>query len=310
VSLLWAWFWFGAAAAEPLSAQVSQIEASLEAGDYQDAGRKIQLTMSAAPYSADVADAQAVSELLYLQGLLPRMMGAERESDLDLWRDAIVIYPDIEWSTALLNDRDQAAVFEALRGEVFQRPGVATGVPEKHGLAQAYVDGVEHQHDQAVRAGRHLVQVVCPGGKTVGRWTRFQEPVPWLTMCPEPIDLTVSPPEAAEEDDGFGPDVDPRAGPEPLPLSSVPKPPKISFSKRWKTKLLVGAGSSVLLSGGLYAAALSGRAEYDDLDAAGVSNSADLEALRASTNQKVTVSLTLAGVGVGMATVAGFSGRW
>jgi hypothetical protein len=263
VSLLWTWFWFGAAAAEPLSAQVSQIEASLEAGDYQDAGRKIQLTMSAAPYSADVADAQAVSELLYLQGLLPRMMGAERESDLDLWRDAIVIYPDIEWSTALLNDRDQAAVFEALRGEVFQRPGVATGVPEKHGLAQAYVDGVEHQHDQA-----------------------------------------------AEEDDGFGPDVDPRAGPEPLPLSSVPKPPKISFSKRWKTKLLVGAGSSVLLSGGFYAAALSGRAEYDDLDAAGVSNSADLEALRASTNQKVTVSLTLAGVGVGMATVAGFSGRW
>jgi len=309
VWLIWTWLGIGSAAAEPLAVEVGKVRMALERRDFDDAARMIQLTMSGAPYTHEVVDAQTVGELLYYQGLLPRMMEVQRPKDLDLWRDALVVFPRLQWSKALLDDRDQRAVFEALRGEVSQRPAVATDVPENRGLARVYVDGVEHRHEQAVCAGRHLVQIACPGGKIVGQWARFDLPVPWLELCPQPVDLTLSPP-PAEEEDPFGEMEDPRAGPEPLPLSLVPVAVLPSFSVRWKTKLLVGAGASAVVASGLYAGALLSRSKYDSLDEDGVQNQRELDALRSTTNTQVGLSVVFAGAGLGMATVAGFSGRW
>jgi hypothetical protein len=289
--------------------EVGEVRSILERRDLEEAAKMIQLTMSGAPYTNELVDAQTVGELLYYQGLLPRMMEVQRPEDLDLWRDALVIFPRLAWSKELLDDRDQRAVFEALRGEISQRPAVATGVPKNRGLARTYVDGVEHQHEQAVGAGRHLVQIACPGGDIVGRWTRFDQPVPWLELCPQPLDLTVSPP-PAEEEDPFGEMDNPRAGPDPLPLRMVPVAVLPSFSVRWKTRLLIGAGASAVVAGGLYTAALLGRSKYDSLDEGSVQNQADLDALRSTINTQVGLSVVFAGAGLGMATVAGFSGRW
>lgn len=300
----------GIAGAEPLVTEVGKVRQSLSRGDFDDAVRMIQLTVSGAPYTNEIVDAQSVSELLYYQGLLPRMMGAERPSDLDLWREALIVYPDLQWAKDLLDDRDQHAVFEAIRGEVSQRVAVASGVPAQRGAAKMYVDGVEHADNEAVRSGRHLVQVACPDGEVVGRWTRFEAPVPWLSMCTSAIDLTVVPAADEEEDDGFGEMDNPRAGPDPLPISMVPAPKVESFAERWKTKLIVGAGSSAVVSGALYAAALSNRSKYDALGAESVESQAELDALRDKTNGQVGLSVAFAGVGVGLATVAGFSGRW
>lgn len=307
--LIWTWLLIGSAVAEPLSVEVGRVKSALERGDFDGAAQMIPLTMSGAPYTNEVVDAQTVGELLYYQGLLPRMMGVQRPGDLDLWRDALVIFPRLEWSKDLLDDRDQQAVFEALRGEVSQRSAVATDVPEQRGLARMYVDGVEHEQAQAVSAGLHLVQVACPGGKVAGRWTRLDKPVAWLELCPQPVDLGVSPAQA-EEDDPFGDMDNPRAGPDPLPLRLVPVAQLPSFSVRWKSKLLIGAGASAVVAGGLYTAALLSRSKYDTLDAGSVQNQADLDSLRSTTNTQVGLSLVFAGAGIGMATVAGFSGRW
>jgi hypothetical protein len=102
----------------------------------------------------------------------------------------------------------------------------------------------------------------------------------------------------------------PRAGPDPLPLRMVPVAVLPSFSVRWKTRLLIGAGASAVVAGGLYTAALLGRSKYDSLDEGSVQNQADLDALRSTINTQVGLSVVFAGAGLGMATVAGFSGRW
>ena len=129
-------------------------------------------------------------------------------------------------------------------------------------------------------------------------------------MCPNGVDLTVAVPEDDGDEDDFGEMDNPRAGPEPLPLSLVPVPKVVTFSERWQKKLYIGAGSSALIASGLYLAALSNRGKYDDVEDSTIQSQAELDALRWRTNGQVGLSVAFAGVGVGMATVAGFSGRW
>jgi hypothetical protein len=65
-----------------------------------------------------------------------------------------------------------------------------------------------------------------------------------------------------------------------------------------------------VVASGLYTAALLSRSKYDSLDESDVQDQAELDALRSTTNTQVGLSVAFAGAGFGMATVAGFSGRW
>jgi len=87
-------------------------------------------------------------------------------------------------------------------------------------------------------------------------------------------------------------------------------PPPLSFSERWKDELVIGAGGTAVISGGLYVAALLSRAKYDKLSGTHINTQADLDALRSRTNTQVGLSAAFAGMSAGMATVAVFSGRW
>ncbi len=308
---LWTMLAVSTASAEPLAAQVQAVRAEMTKGELEAASKRLQEVYLAAPSAEEIVDAQTLGEILYYQGLIPRLMEVERPEDLDNWRDALVVFPGLVWDKEILESRDQQAVFEALRGEVEQRPAIPTGVPEARGEARMYVDGVEHLPKQAIRSGQHFVQVACPGDEMVGKWTRFVEPVSWLSLCSKPVDITVVPAPIEEESLGFGmEEEDPRGGPEPLPLSVVvvAKPP--TFSERWKKTLLLGAGGTALVSGGLYVSALVSRGKYDNVDNTDIATQADLDALRGRTNTQVTLSITFASASVGMATVAAFSGRW
>jgi hypothetical protein len=294
-------------AAESLRERVDSVGAALSESALDDAAARLKTAIAAAPESTVVVDAQTVAELLYYQGLLPRKAGAQRASDLDAWRDALIVFPDLAWNKGLLDDSNQQRVFEALRGEVQQRGAVASQVPAQAGAATMYVDGVRHMSAQAVRSGKHLAQIACPDGPMVGTWTRFDRPMHWLKMCPDAVDIAAAAVPEAPVDE-FGMDTDPRAGPPPLAVATLQ--PSGRKRSKWQMPLLASAGGALVVSGALYAAALGSRTQYDDLDNPDVKNQGDLDALRKRTNTQATVSVVFGTVGLGLATAAVFTGRW
>ena len=244
--LLLGWLVSTSFAAEGLRERVDAVGTAVSEDAMDDAISRLKSAIAAAPDTVEVVDARTVADLLYYQGLIPRKGGANRESDLDACRDALVIFPALPWNKAMLDSPDQQRVFEALRGEVGQRPAVATQVPESAGAAVMYVDGVRHVANQGVRMGKHFAQISCPGGKIVGVWTRFDKPVHWLKMCPEPVDTTAAAAPVAPVDE-FGLDTDPRGGPEPLSLEGMQtQGPKRS---KWTVPLLASAGGALVVSG-------------------------------------------------------------
>ena len=183
-----------------------------------DTERASVLLMQARPNLASepaILTAKQIAELVYLEGLTPRIAGLEREQDVDKWRDALTIYPALRWDRELLNDKALRGYFEALRAEVSQREPVPTRVPAKRGLLKAYVDGVEHAESQAVLVGQHLLQVQCPDGEVRGQWSDLQKAPDWLKLCPSPVDLGVPTP-VAEVDEFSMEEAQPGQGPEPL----------------------------------------------------------------------------------------------
>ncbi len=258
-----------------------------------------------------VLDAATIAQLVYLEGLGPRLMGAERDRDVDKWRDALVIFPSLQWDRELLDDKALRGFFEALRAETGQREPVATQVPAQRGLLKAYVDGVEHVDMQAVRSGMHVAQVECPNGDIRGQWTDFQSAFEWLDMCPEGVDVSVETP-VAEVDEFALDDDNPRAGPSPLAWSA-PAPVKPVRAKRVgpvldRKVLLIGAASGLAVSGVTYLAALAARGKYDDLSGDGLNSPSELKRQRKKTNGLVYLSGVVGTAGAGMAVMATFSG--
>ena len=251
-----------------------------------------------------VVDAQTIAEVIYLETIASRINGLERKGDVDRWREALNIYPGLQWDRELLDDNGLRAYFEALRQEVSQREPRPTRVPERRGLMRAYVDGVEHGPGQAVRTGPHLLQVVCPNGKVRGTWSDLEEMPAWIGMCPDKIDLSVVP--AVAEVDEFSLDEpDPRAGPEPLvwvePAPVIKNSVAFNLGPRdlWLGASAMGAAAVIT-----YAAALAARAKYDDIDNPKLNSPSALKAQRKRTNRLVGASGGFVVMGGGMAVAA------
>lgn len=298
----------GVAHAGMTAEAVTAARAALEAKDIDRANSLLVQARMSIPNEAEVVDAALVGELLYLEGLAPRVMGVVRERDLNRFRDALSVYPGQAWAREIIDDKAARGYFEALRSEILQRPPVPSGVPAKRGLLKAYVDGVEHVEMQAVRAGPHVAQVHCPDGAVAGVWTEFEETIDWLKLCPSPVDLRATPP-AIDEGAFELTSPNPRAGPEPLAWIPPPSDKKtIKFAPISKKTLWIGASVAGAVAVGTYAAALASRAKYDDLD--GIRRAGDLQAQRTTTNSLVGVSIGSALVGGGLAVAASLSGEF
>ena len=263
---------------------------------------------------AQLLDAATIAQLVYLEGLGPRIMGAERERDVDKWRSALVIFPKLQWDRELLDDKALRGFFEALRAETSQREPVSTQVPAKRGMLKAYVDGVEHTEMQAVRAGSHVAQVQCPDGIIRGAWTEFSEEFDWIGLCPNGVDLSVATP-VAEEDEFALDDDNPRAGPGPLAWTAPVAVPVVKPVRAQRTGpvvdkrvLLIGAATGLAVSGVTYVAALMARGKYDDLSTDGLNSPSELKRQRKKTNGLVYVSGVFGVAGAGMGVAATFSG--
>jgi len=296
-------------------AQAGTMEKSLSAatdrlkdGDPDQALSLLAQSRMSVPNEDKILDAATIAQLLYLEGLAPRIMGAEREEDFDRWRDALTVYPTLQWNRELLDSNDLRGFFEALRSEVSQRDLVPTGVPEKRGKLRTFVDGVEHQAMQAVRSGPHVAQVLCPDGKVEGTWTRFEKPVDWIKLCKDPFDINEDP--IVIEVDEFA-EIDPLAGPEPLAWTAPVKVKKVRTGPLVSEKTLwVSAGTAGAVSLIAYTSALLARHKYDDLSVDGLNSPGELAAQRKKTNRLVGVSGTCFVAGAGLSAAAMFHGTW
>jgi hypothetical protein len=286
---------------------VSSAKNALSEGDAERALSLLAQARMSLPNEPNIVNAATVAEILYLEGLAPRVLGADREHDIDKFRDALSVFPEFQWNRQILDDKGLRGYFEALRAEVLQRAPVHTQVPKKRGLLKTYVDGVEHQSLNAVRSGPHLAQVECPDGQVAGQWTDFEGNMDWIGLCKVRPDLKAKP--SQTETDEFAFEMpDPNAGPEPMrwiPPRKVKQPFTVS-KKTW----YISAGIAGAVAIGTYAAALSARSTYDDLDNPDLRNPADLEAQRSKTNTLVGISIGSAVVGGGLAAAGMFTGSF
>lgn len=280
----------------------------LRDGDTEQALSLLAQSRMSVPNEKALLNAATIGRLLYLEGLTPRIMGAEREEDFDRWRDALTVYPSLQWDRELLDSNDLRGFFEALRSEVSQRDLVPTGVPEKRGKLRTFVDGVEHQHMQAVRSGPHVAQVQCPDGSVAGTWTRFEKPVNWIKLCKNGVDIDAEP--VVIEIDEFA-EIDPLAGPEPLAWVAPVKPKRVKPAQLFTERTLwVSAGTAATASVITYSVALLQRHKYDDLSVDGLNSPSELSAQRKKTNSLVAASGTFFVAGAGFSAAAMLQGRW
>lgn len=270
---------------------------ALKAGDTERASVLLAQARINLPRETSLLTARDIAELIYLEGLTPRVAGLEREQDVNRWRDALTVYPDLRWNREIWDDKALRGYFEALRAEVGQRNPVPSRVPERRGLIKTYVDGVEHAPGQAVRAGQHLIQVSCPGGEVRGEWNDLTSTPDWVALCPGTVDLTGTP-EVVEDEFGFD-EPTPGQGPEPLswvepePVVRVRQPIRIPERSLW-----IGAGVAGTVSLVAYSAALAARAKYDKVNPPAFNSVSELDRQRSKTNR-------LVGLSGGMLVVAG-----
>jgi len=275
------------------------------AGDLVTAAGYIRAAKSFAPTSPDILEPDDLGRIWLYRGMMASMVGEDEGEVMDLWRQAFVVSPELQWEEAVMASGPERDLFEALRQEVQGRPRVDARVPELIGAAVIYVDGGKRVAGDGVREGVHLGQVTCPDEQgTFGVWTDFTErKLDWLSLCPDGVDTAVVVED--DEDDEFG-DFGPSFGDsvaavdvfEPLP--PAPAEPRVAAS----TPLLLSAGGTALLSGGLYLAALSSRGQFNDLTNPELQSAADVSALRKQTNTRVYLSAGAGVVAAGLYTAA------
>ena len=295
-------------------ATASTFEVTLDAarekisgGDLATAAGYIRAAKNYAPQAPDIIGPDELGRIWLYRGMIALMVGESEDDAMDLWRQAFVLSSDLQWDEAAMVNGPERDLFEALRQEVEGRARVDARIPEKVGAAKLYVDGGKRIFGDGVREGMHFAQITCPDGQgTFGVWTVFTErKFDWLAMCPAGVDTSVVVTDDGEGDgfDSFGPSFGggPRVAEGPFePLPPAPAEPRVSVSM----PLLLSAGGTALISGGLYLAALNSRAQFDDLTNTDLQTASNVSDLRKQTNTRVYISAGTGVVAVGLYTAA------
>ena len=122
------------------------------------------------------------------------------------WEQAFSISPYVQFDPKLLEGRSEIEQedllnrFEQIRRLVEAQGVVDPGIPEQLGEAKVFLNGRTLTSGQGLKPGEHLAQIVCPNDGLQSRWTTFEEPLDWFSMCPSGVDTT----QASEEEDMFG----------------------------------------------------------------------------------------------------------
>jgi hypothetical protein len=291
------------ATAGPFEATLDAARDKMASGELAAAAGYIRAARFFAPESSEVLDADQLGRIWLYRGMIAAMIGEDEDKIMDLWRQAFVISPALQWDEIAMASGPERDLYEALRQESKGGSRVDALIPERYGAAKLYVDGNKRIYGDGVYAGEHLAQIECPDEQgTFGIWTDFSErKFDWLSLCPDGVNIAAA---AAPADDyEYGPRFGIAASPEqeaaePLPPVAVEQ--RISVSM----PLLLSAGGAALVSGGLYAAALNSRSQFDDLNNPALQIPDDVSTLRRQTNTRVYLSAGTGAFALGLYTVA------
>ena len=182
---------------------IATARTALQADDKKAVRDALDLAEIAFAESEGVAPNEVLAAYWYYRGLVLLKRGKTKPA-MEMFRQALVVQNDFVWDKDLSADMDARRLFEALRSEVRGRDVHSPKVPEKMGLAQAYVDGSRVRAGDWVAVGQRLAQVQCPEGDVHGMWTTFSEELDWLALCPYEVDTSIDIYAATGPEDEFG----------------------------------------------------------------------------------------------------------
>ncbi len=284
-----------------LEATVDAARDAIIAGDLPLAAGYLRSAEGYGPHAAAVIEGEELARIWLYRGMIVHMSGGGQDQSMDLWRQALVVSVEVPWDEQALVDRDAQDLFEALRQEIRDRPQIDAWVPAAVGAAKLYVDGERVRAGDAVREGVHLAQIACPDEQGVfGQWTSFEKDPKWLKLCPDGVDTTVAVAEEEEDEFGeFGLSFGSAGASTDEPATPLP-PTAESARVKVSVPLLVGAGGAALISGGMYLAALSSRAQFDDVTSPSIQTIDDVSAMQQQTNTRVYLSAGSGAVALGL----------
>jgi len=243
---------------------------ALKADDRKGARNALDQARDAFATAEGVAPNDVLASYWYYRALLVLSRGKSKPA-MEPFRQALVVDNAFVWDKELSKDKDARRLFEALRNEVRSRDVQSPKVPEKMGMAQAYVDGTRVRAGDWVSIGTRLAQVQCPEGDVYGQWTSFEDELDWLALCPYTVDTSVDIYAVTGPTDEFGgldtfgggPVEPPTSSPEEQPASAVKEePPAESSPKPTASKpqstlaalatpqnMVIGAGAGLMVGG-------------------------------------------------------------
>ena len=146
---------------------IATARTALQADDKKAVRDALDMAELAFADSEGVAPNEVLAAYWYYRGLVHLQRGKTKPA-MEMFRQALVVQNDFVWDKDLSTDMDARRLFEALRSEVRGRDVQSPKVPEKMGLAQAYVDGSRVRAGDWVAVGKRLAQVQCPEGLEPG----------------------------------------------------------------------------------------------------------------------------------------------
>ena len=139
------------------------------------------------------------------RGYAEQLLGRDERVQF-AWEQAFAIDADIQMDSVILKDLselDQENLlnhFEQVRRLVEGQGVLDPNIHENLGEAKIFVNGRSLSSGQGLKTGEHLAQIVCPDDGLQSKWTTFEEPFEWFSMCPSGVEIS----DAPVEEDFFG----------------------------------------------------------------------------------------------------------
>jgi len=169
---------------------VQQARAAIEDADFDSAQRLLDEAESLAPESTIPVTKEGLRNIAFYRGVLDHYLGEgvatgqATDTTMDFFRQALVHDLNFEWDRNLVADPEGGVefLFAQLRDEVSSRDQSETRIPPES-TVRVLVDGNMVAADDFVIHGRHLVQVMCPDTRVLGRWIDFGESPDFGCFC-------------------------------------------------------------------------------------------------------------------------------
>lgn len=273
---------------------VQWARAAIEDADFEKAREYLDEAEALAPSSTIPVTREGLRNISFYRGVLDHYLGEgvangyATDSTMNFFRQALVHDLNFEWDRGLVADPEGGIeyLFAQLRDEVGARNQSDTRIPMDASV-RVFVDGSMVSADDFIIHGRHLVQVMCPDSRVLGRWVKFGDSPDFGCMCGT---------ENCFNNAAVTPGLVPQK-----PAGAKRKGPRVSL-------IVMGSGAALLASGAVTQFVVAAPT-YAEIEAARAdphgTTRAEADALTAAWNTQRSISL---GLYIGGALAAGAGG--